>query len=143
MRSWTKELKEELFASFFTFFGQYDRFRFSDWVENHAFFVEPTQRIPVMTFPRPAAATLSKKEECEHCLVDFVFVILHTRDCEGPVRRVEQSLNPTRFLVAYLERVRQEIGVAVQPMGIKYKESTRVLHHSLERLVSSPLVFPS
>jgi hypothetical protein len=70
-------LTKKFLATLFTFLGEHHGLRFAYRITNQPFFVEATQRIPVMSFPRATALMECEKEECEHHLIDFLFVVFH------------------------------------------------------------------
>jgi hypothetical protein len=68
---------KEFFAAPLSLFGEQNRFRLAHWIADQAFLVEPAHGIPVVTFPCATVAVEREKEEREHHLVDFVFVVVH------------------------------------------------------------------
>jgi hypothetical protein len=70
-------LAEEFFAALLALLSKHDRFRFSCWIQDHAFLVQPIHRVPVVSFPCAAVAVEREKEKCEYHLVDFIFVVVH------------------------------------------------------------------
>jgi len=68
---------KEFLAPFLTLFSEHDRFGLAYRIEDHSLFVQPTQRIPVMSFPCTSVVMNCQEEEREDHLVDFVFVVFH------------------------------------------------------------------
>ena len=70
-------LTKEFLAPFLTFLGEHDRFGLAYRIEDHSLFVQPTECIPVMSFPCASVVMNCQEEEREDHLVDFVFVVFH------------------------------------------------------------------
>jgi hypothetical protein len=70
-------LSKEFFAALFSLFSEQNRFRLAHRIADHPFLVEPAHSIPVVAFPCATAAVEREKEQREHHLVDFVFIVVH------------------------------------------------------------------
>jgi len=70
-------LTKKFLATFFTFLGEHHGLCLAYGIADHAFLVEASQCVPVVSFPRASAVMECEKEKCEHHLIDFVFVVFH------------------------------------------------------------------
>jgi hypothetical protein len=70
-------LGEQLARTLQAFLCQRDGLGFSHWIADHAFLVQPIHRIPVMSLPNAVAVMQRQKEQREHHLIDFIFVVFH------------------------------------------------------------------
>ena len=70
-------LAKQLFAQFLTLFGENDRLCLAHGIEDHSTFVQPSESIPVVSFPCASGVVESEKEQCQHHLIDLVFVVVH------------------------------------------------------------------
>jgi hypothetical protein len=68
---------KEFFAQFLSLLGQDDRLCLAHRVENQSFFVQTSQRIPVVSFPCASGVMKREKEECQNHLINLVFVVVH------------------------------------------------------------------
>jgi hypothetical protein len=75
---------KEFLAALFALFGKQHRFGLSHRIAEPSFFVVPAPGIPVVSFPCAAGAVEREKEQREHHLVDFVFVVVHARRLSAP-----------------------------------------------------------
>ena len=99
-----REMLYEQFArALQTLFRERHRLGFSHWIADHAFLVQAIHRAPVVSLPGAVAVVERQKEQREHHLVHFIFVIFHapivqfclaTRKIRH-INRLIQSLRPT------------------------------------------------
>lgn len=70
-------LAKQFFAQFLTFFGEDDRLCLAYGIEDQPLFVQPSESIPVVSFPCASGAVESEKEQRQYHLIDLVFVVVH------------------------------------------------------------------
>ena len=70
-------LAKQLFAQFLALFGEDDRLCLAHGIEDHSFFVQSSESIPVVSFPCASGVVESEKEQRQHHLIDLVFVVVH------------------------------------------------------------------